>query len=180
MKGAIDEDKGWLCLSDIIGDLIHPSNETDSHDTISMKLQQRRALELEKWGYREGDPPEDLAVAEASAEAASGLERIVPLTSLAHRRFRTEVLEPMLTVIKVKGKTEAKNKGKRLLPAHGSQSRLMHAMQTLLESQDIEEQEKRRLAGEMAKMMKTVGTRTDHPLCRRLSNFAALSSTYSV
>ena len=67
MKGAIDEDRGWLCLSDIIDELIHPSNETDSLDTISMKLQQRRALELEKWGYREGDPPEDLAVAEASA-----------------------------------------------------------------------------------------------------------------
>ncbi|KAA1474324.1 hypothetical protein DENSPDRAFT_840903, partial [Dentipellis sp. KUC8613] len=50
-----------------------------------------------KWGWKEGDPGAVLAQAEVCAEAASGLDRgIVSVASLAHRRFRTEGLEPLL------------------------------------------------------------------------------------
>jgi hypothetical protein len=34
-------------------------------------------------------------MAEARAEAATPLDRIVPVLSIAHRRFRTQVFEPL-------------------------------------------------------------------------------------
>jgi len=149
--------------------------EKGSRKKITAKLREHRALELKKWGYTEGDPPEQLAQAEASAEAASGHDRIVPLTSLAHRRFRTEVLEPLLTVPKGEGKgkdrgSPAPEGGK---PA-GPKGRLARAVKELLESGVNDEQERKRLAKEMAGMLRMVGIRPDHPLRKRLDKYCAL------
>lgn len=54
--------------------------------------------------------PRENAAAEARAEAASPLDRIVPISSLAHRRFRTGALEPLLLYndsIRLKNKSKS-------------------------------------------------------------------------
>jgi len=139
VRRAVDEDKGWLRIGDIISAELAESlavspapapragagegrgrgrdgrddgpGSADAHRRIAEKMHERRAAELRRWGAPDGATTQQLAVAEACAEAASAPERVVPVLSLAYRRFRTEVLEPLLAVPKPKG--EGNNKKKK-------------------------------------------------------------------
>jgi hypothetical protein len=210
VKRAVDEDKGWLCIGDIIssereraeglatarsgvgGDERPDSDSVSPHEGITKKLRERRAAELRRWGAPDGGATaEQLALAEACAEAASAPECVVPVLSLAYRRFRTEVLEPLLAVPKPKGEgKKKKKKGTRgrggpvntmtavVVPvaeadkaALGPRGRLARSVKEFLESKGGDEEEKNRFACEMADMLMRVGVRQEHPLRRKLGKY---------
>lgn len=177
VKRAVDEDKGWLRLNDVLDVVAKMIKEGDVRDQISLKLRQRRAEELKRWGYDEGDSREALVQAEASAEAASEVDRVVPLSSLAYRRFRVELLDPLLAVPKGKGKKKRPKKppqvnGERPLP----KGRLARAVKWLLESED---EERRGLAEGLATALQMCGIRVDHPLRKKLDKFLVVSGPTS-
>lgn len=198
VRRAADEDRGWLRIGDIVSDVAEgahgPSSSPAealglglglgsavSHRKITEKMRERRTTELRRWGAPDGATAEQLAQAEACAEAASALDRVVPILSLAYRRFRTEVLEPLLVVPKAKGKGKKKGGGAgRATPvvpaattederaAGGPKGRLARAVKELLESRGGVEGERDKLASDTADMLMRTGIRPDHPLRRRL------------
>jgi hypothetical protein len=194
VRRAVDEDKGWLRISDVLSQIVEDGGggrdgiagvqrlgSTGSHWKITEKMRERRAAELRKWGAQDERTTEQLAQAEACAEAASVSGRVVPVLSLAYRRFRTEVLEPLLVVPKQRGEGKKKKKKGRdatatvVLAAEddkaiaiGPRGRLARAVKELLESKGGDEEEKKRLASVMAEMLMRTGVRGDHPLRRRL------------
>jgi hypothetical protein len=156
--------------------LLH-AEEDDTREKLSRRMRERRAEELKRWGYSEGGTPQEQAAAEAFAEAASLPDRVIPLISLAHRRFRTEVIDPLLAVPKVKGKAK-----KRKPPAgsggkaQGPKGRLARSIKALLESKEGDAEEKRRLVEGMAMCLQAVGIRIDHPLRIRMDKFLATTT----
>lgn len=177
VKRAVDEDKGWLRLADVFEAVAKTITEDDTREKIQKRMKERRTEELKRWGYYDGAPPEVLAQAEACAEAASSPDRVVPLSSLAHRRFRTEVVDPLLAIPKAKGKKKkppANGQGKLMGPKE-PKGRLARAVKELLEGENGDADEKRRLVGELAILLRTVGVRVDHPLRKKLEKFAAQS-----
>ncbi|KAJ6512164.1 hypothetical protein C8R47DRAFT_1207515 [Mycena vitilis] len=177
VKRSVDEDKGWLRLNDVLESVAKTITADDSREKISERLKEKRTDELKKWGYKGDGSGESMASAEACAEAASSPERIVSVSSLAHRRFRTEVFEPLLAVPVVKGK-KAKNKipkagAKGAAGAPLPKGRLARAVKELLESKGGDEEEKVRLARDLAAALRLVGVRPDHPLRKRLDKFLA-------
>ncbi|KAH7930603.1 hypothetical protein BV22DRAFT_60052 [Leucogyrophana mollusca] len=170
VKRAIDEDRGWLTLNDIFDAVAKSIEDGDTREKISKKLKERRTEELMKWGYEEGGTTEQLAQAELHAEAASPLDRVVPLSALALRRFRTEFMEPLLAVPKMKGKK--KRPGAAVLSSSGlPKGRLARAIRELLELQDLEVEERKRLAAELATALRAIGVRNGHPLRKKLDKF---------
>ncbi|KAF8665126.1 hypothetical protein AX16_000592 [Volvariella volvacea WC 439] len=174
VKRAIDEDRGWLRLTDILESIAKTISLEDSREKIAKKLKERKMEELKKWGYEEGGSSESMATAEACAEAASAPDRIVPVLSLAMRRLRTECIEPLLATPKVKGKP----KGKHKIPKNDSslpqpRSRLGRALKALQESDDIDELHRRDLIVDLAKTLRLVGVRPDHVLRKKLDRLAA-------
>ncbi|OBZ79871.1 hypothetical protein A0H81_00292 [Grifola frondosa] len=172
VKRAIDEDRGWLRLADVLDAVARTIREDDTRDKVQKRLRERRTEELKKWGFVEGDSPARVAQIEGYAEAASPPDRVVPLAALAYRRFRIDVVDPLLAVPKVKGK------GKKRRPPTADadkppmpRGRLARAVKELLESKGGDEEERRRLAGELAIMLRTVGIKVDHPLRKKLDKF---------
>src|SRR5258708_31961160 len=99
VRRAADEDRGWLRVSDIMSEVTEADRRLGSaisHRKITEKMRERRAAELRRWGTPDGATAEQRVRAEACAEAASAVDRVAPILSLAHRRLRTEVLEPLL------------------------------------------------------------------------------------
>ncbi|KAG6814432.1 hypothetical protein H0H92_007435 [Tricholoma furcatifolium] len=179
VKRAVDEDKGWLRINDVLESVSNIIPE-DAREKISRRLKEKRADELKKWGYKEGGSIELLAAAEASAEASSPPDRVVNILSLAHRRFRTEFFEPLLAVPKINGKSKAKHKIPKpptATSSPGPRGRLARAVKGLLESQDIDSERRIYLATSLANALRTVGIRTDHPLRKKLDKFVASSAT---
>ncbi|TFK57670.1 hypothetical protein OE88DRAFT_1671817 [Heliocybe sulcata] len=175
VKRAVDEDRGWLRLGDVLDAVAKTIVEGDSRQQIAQRLKERRTEELKKWGYEDGGPAELLAQAEAYAEAASAPDRVVPLLSLAYKRFRIDCIEPLLVIPKAKKKG---GKNKRPPPSNsggppGPKGRLARSVKELLESKDGDEDEKRRLANELAMCLRMCGVRADHPLRKRLDKFLA-------
>lgn len=204
VKRLVDEDKGWLRISDVIEEVAralqaevadavvgtgagagantNTNTGTDAetlHDTreqVQSRVRERRAEELTRWGWREGDSAEALARAEACAEAASTPDRVIPLSSLAIRQFRIEVIEPLLSYPGM-GKKK-KGKQKKTPPAEGERptlpkGRLARATKELLEGEGGLTDERRRLAGELAQLLLTVGVRGDHQLRKKLDKYLA-------
>ena len=172
VKRAVDEDRGWLRLADVLDAVAKTIREDDTREKVQKRLRERRTEELKKWGFREGDPPARVAQIEAYAEAASPPDRVVPLAAAAYRRFRTEVVDPLLAVPKIKGKGGKKKRP----PANGDKppmprGRLARAVKELLESKGGDEEERRRLASELAIALRTVGIKVDHPLRKKLDKF---------
>ena len=174
VKRAVDEDRGWLRVADVLDAVARTIREDDTREKVQRRLRERRAEELKKWGYMDGDPPARVAQIEAYAEAASPPDRVVPLTAVAYRRFRLEVIEPLLEpAVKKKGKG---GKKKKPPSANGDKppmprGRLARAVKELLESEGGDEEERRRLAGELAVALRTVGIKVDHPLRKKLDRF---------
>ncbi|GBE78538.1 predicted protein [Sparassis crispa] len=177
VKRAADEDRGWLRLSDVLDAVARTIQETDTREQIQQRLRERRTQELKKWGYEDGAGPAALAQAEAYAEAASPPDRVVSLSALAYRRFRIEVIDPLLTVPKIKGKGKKKKP-----PSHGDKppmprGRLARAVKELLESKGGDGEEKLRLSGELAICLRTVGVKVDHPLRKKLDKYIPRSDS---
>ncbi|KAJ6508914.1 hypothetical protein C8R45DRAFT_816118 [Mycena sanguinolenta] len=174
VKRAVDEDKGWLRLTDVLESVAKTITADDSREKISERLKEKRTDELKKWGYKVDGSGESMASAEACAEAASPPDRIVSVSSLAHRRFRTEVFDPLLAVPIVKGK-KTKNKipkaAGKSSPAPIPKGRLARAVKELLESKGGDEEERMRLIRDLAAGLRLVGVRPDHPLRKRLDKF---------
>jgi len=171
VKRAVDEDKGWLRLNDVLESVAKSITVNDTREKISKKLREKRMEELKKWGCEENGLSDRMAEAEACAEAASSLDRVVPILSLAHRRFRTEFIEPLLAVPKMKGNSKVKHripKAPNRTAPPGPKGRLARAVKELLESTDVNEDEQQQLVIALAKCLRTVGVRTDHPLRKRL------------
>ncbi|KAF8912900.1 hypothetical protein CPB84DRAFT_1833243 [Gymnopilus junonius] len=162
VKRAVDEDRGWLRVADVL-------------EAVAKK-------ELKKWGHEEGDSTEQAAFAESCAEAASSLDRIVPIASLAHRRFRTEFIEPLLASPKIKGQSKAKNKIPKppigLNPVR-PKGRLARAVHDLFESDTIEREERLFLASGLAKTLQIIGVRKNHMLRKKLDKFIAKILEYN-
>lgn len=175
VKRATDEGRGWLRSTNILESVARDITVNDTRERIRQRMREKKADELRKWGYEDGASAELMAQAEACAEAASPPDCIVMISSLALRRFRTEFFEPLLAVPKVRGKGKVKKR--RPLPSNGDKlgpkGRLARAVKELLESTGGDEQEKIRLATELANALRIVGVRTDHPLRKRLDKFVA-------
>jgi len=177
VKRAVDEDKGWLTVNDVLEHISKSSSGKDSRDKLSKKMKEKRFDELRKWGYHDGCSASSLASAEAAAEAATGLDRIVPLASLAHRRFRVEFVEPLLAIPK-SSKKKKKNKPTGAANGNGSSAppppkgRLARAVKELLESPDVSEESRTELASGLAELLRKVGVRPDHPLRKKLEKYA--------
>ncbi|KAI9445523.1 hypothetical protein H4582DRAFT_933193 [Lactarius indigo] len=174
VRRAADEDRGWLRIGDIVSEVAECRQgfglgSAVSHRKITEKMRERRAAELRRWGAPDGATAEQLARAEACAEAASALDRVVPILSLAYRHFRMEVLEPLLVVPKAKGK----KKGPTTEFAVGPKGRLARAVKELLESRGGDGRERDKLASDIADMLTCTGIRPDHPLRRRLKKYSA-------
>ncbi|KAF9016660.1 hypothetical protein BDZ89DRAFT_961716 [Hymenopellis radicata] len=174
VKRAVDEDKGWLSINDVLEHVAKTANVNDTREKLSNKFREKRIEELKKWGYVDNGSSQLMAQAESFAEAASDVSRIVPILSLAHRRFRADFIDPLLAVPKTKGK-KVKNKIPKSpsgsgLP--GPKGRLARAVKDLLESTERDVEERDKLAGELAVVLRTVGIRPDHPLRKKLDRFA--------
>lgn len=116
-----------------------PAGESNQR-TIAQIKTDSVILELKKWEYKDGDSREN-AVAEARAEAASPLGRIVPVSSLAHRRFRIEVLEPLLSYAKSNDSIRPRSKLKSPIAClpYRQKGRLAWAVQNFCDSSSISE-----------------------------------------
>ncbi|KAH9075733.1 hypothetical protein EDB83DRAFT_2504778 [Lactarius deliciosus] len=159
VRRAADEDRGWLRIGDIVAEVVESEAECRqggafSHRKIAEKMRERRAAELRRWGAPGSATAAQLARAEARAEAASALDRVVPILSLAYRRFRTEVLEPLLVVPRAKAKGKKKGLAEDEKAAVvGPKGRLARAVKELLESRGGDVGERDKLASEMADML---------------------------
>ncbi|KAJ7254364.1 hypothetical protein B0H12DRAFT_1233401 [Mycena haematopus] len=153
VKRAVDEDKGWLRLNDVLESVAKTITADDSREKISERLKEKRTDELKN---------------------CQSPDRIVSVSSLAHRRFRTEVFDPLLAVPVVKGK-KTKNKipkaAGKSIPAPIPKGRLARAVKELLESKGGDEEERVRLIRDLAAGLRLVGVRPDHPLRKRLDKF---------
>lgn len=167
-------DEGWLRLNDVLESVAKTITADDSREKISERLKEKRTDELKQWGYKPDGSGATIASAEACAEAASPPDRIVSVSSLAHRRFRTEVFEPLLAVPVVKG-TKAKNKkipkASKTTAVPLPKGRLARAVKELIESKGGDEEEKVGLIRDLAAALRLVGVRPDHPLRKRLDRF---------
>ncbi|CDO70939.1 hypothetical protein BN946_scf184829.g48 [Trametes cinnabarina] len=151
VKRAIDEDRGWLRLADVLDAVARTIREDDTREKVQKRLRDRRTEELQ-------NPP----------------DRVVPLTALAYRRFRIEVVDPLLSAPKLK--VSKGGKKKRPPPTNTDKpplprGRLARAVKELLESKGGDEEERARLAGELAIALRTVGIKVDHPLRKKLDKY---------
>jgi hypothetical protein len=148
VRRAVEEDRGWLRMEDAFEGPVPAMTTPLGRAQLLQRMQDFRADELRKWGYRDGGPPENVTAAEARAEAASAHDRIVPLLSLAYRRFRVDVVDPLLAVPKQKGsrKRGSALTGKAVAP----KSRLTRSVKALLESKAEDAEERRRVAASLA------------------------------
>ena len=177
VKRAVDEDRGWLALSDMLDTVSKSIQQGRTREQIAQRLKEKRVDELKKWGYEVGGPPEKLAAAELCAEAASSLDRVVPLEALALRRFRTEFVEPLLAAPKMKGKrrrpsASTTNGPKISLP----KSRLARALdESRVQGGDSECQRWRGFISDLAAMLRVVGVQHTHPMRKKLDKLLATS-----
>lgn len=174
VKRAVDEDKGWLTLGDMLDTVAKSIQDRGgvTREEILKKLKRKRMQEIKKWGYQDGGSPEQLALAELCAEAASPLDRVVTIEALALRRFRTEFVEPLLAAPKMKRRKRAGApsvaKPKMGLP----EGRLVRAVQKVLEVQGVDQVTRRGLASDLDEMLLAVGVHNTHSLRKKLKTLA--------
>ncbi|KAI6136982.1 hypothetical protein F5141DRAFT_1209263 [Pisolithus sp. B1] len=171
VKRAVDEDKGWLTLSDMFHAMVRSIQEGSGREEILEKLEKKRMQEIKKWGYRDGGSPQQLVQAELCAEAASPLDRVVTLEALALRRFRTEFVEPLLAAPRMK----KRRGGVRSVTKHQmnpTEGRLVRAVQSVLEVQGVDEVTRRGLASDLDEMLRAVGVHGTHSFRKKLKILA--------
>ena len=172
MKQAVNEDKGWLTLGDMLNTVAKSIQKGHTHEQITQRLKDRCLDELKKWGYEVGRLPEKLAEAELCAGAASSLDRVIPLEALALHWFRTKFVEPLLVALNMKGKRRS-----GALPANGPKmnlsGRLAHVVGELLDVQGGNSGQRHGLASDLAAMLHAVGVQQTHPIHKKLDKFLA-------
>ncbi|KAF5356158.1 hypothetical protein D9756_003982 [Leucocoprinus leucothites] len=173
VRRALDEEKGWINLSDALEIARQNRTSPDSTSgsdqrTIAQIKFDSKISELKKWGYKEGELKESAPAAEARAEAASSLDRIVPVLSLARRRFRIEVLEPLLVYPKYNNKARLKNRVKPPTgpPPYRSKGRLARGVQNYHDSYPISDS--RQVLSMLDLTLSTTGIRPETHLRKRL------------
>ncbi|KIJ45105.1 hypothetical protein M422DRAFT_29956 [Sphaerobolus stellatus SS14] len=171
VKRSVDEDKGWLRLTDVLESVAKAITAEDTREKISAKLREKRREELKRWGYVDGGSTELMAAAEACAEAASSLDRVVSVVSLGHRRWRIEVIDPLLAVPKGKGKK--KKPSASTTGDKGPRGRLARSVKDLIEGPYALEPNSIRLVESLANSLRICGIRMDHPLRKKLDKFLA-------
>ncbi|KAH7104183.1 hypothetical protein BKA62DRAFT_497118 [Auriculariales sp. MPI-PUGE-AT-0066] len=193
VKRAVDEDRGWMRLGDVVDVVANAAAalresaasvngaEISLRAKIAEQFRARRNEELRKWGYIDGGPADAAAKAEARAEAASSPDRIVPVSSLGMRRWRTEVLEPLLATnaaLKGKGKRRGGGPGKGGSSSADSnpipKSRLARAVRDWTGDTGptgLPDDERLRIARVVAESMADTGVKFDHPLRKKLAKF---------
>lgn len=167
----MDEDKGWLRLADVLEAVSKTISPDDTREKISAKLRERRREELKRWGYVDGGSADMMVSAEASAEAASPLDRIVPVVSLGHRRWRTEVIEPLLAVPKAKGKKKKANASMSSAGDKVPKGRLARAVKEIIEGPYAYEPHSIEMLESLSASFRLCGIRTDHPLRKKIDKF---------
>ncbi|KAH8834941.1 hypothetical protein DL96DRAFT_1665965 [Flagelloscypha sp. PMI_526] len=177
VKRAVDDDRGWLRLNEVLQNVAKSITSEDTREKISKKLKEKKTEELRVWGYVDGGTPESMAAAEAAAEAGSDPDRIVPLNTLALRRFRLDTIGPLLAIPKSKkAKQKAKQKAAAAV-ANGAppppKGRLARAVKHLLESDEIEETDRRRMAIALAELLRKCGVPMNHVLRKKLDKYIA-------
>lgn len=143
----MDEGRGWSRQRNIPG----PGAKSTKKGALDEVPEGGKVLELKKWGYRHGGA--SVAPAEACAEAASLPDCVVPISSLAIRRFRTEFVEPLLAV----PMTEEEFRGGS---SKGRLARAVELQEGFEEGLD--------LAIELANSLRAMGVPPDHPLRKQL------------
>ena len=171
VKRAVDQDKGWLRVVDVSDLVVQSLQDNDAWDVIQKRMKENRVEELKKWSWYEGAPSEVLERAEACAEVASSLDRIVPLLSMALRRFRTEVIIPLLAVPPHEKGSRKKKKPSVNGDKTAPKGQLARAVKDLLEGVSYDSDEREKIAGELAVMLRTVGIRADQPLRKKLDKY---------
>ncbi|KAJ3576281.1 hypothetical protein NP233_g523 [Leucocoprinus birnbaumii] len=170
VRRAVEEEKGWMNLTEALTIARQNLSKTRGPDkrTIAQIKIDSRNLELERWGYKDGDSNEIAAEAEARAESASALDRIVPVLSLAHRRFRIEVLEPLLVYPKSNDKSRPKNRIKQPTgpPPYRPKGRLARAVQNYYDTSPIADV--RPILSALDHALSTTGIRPETHLRKRL------------
>ena len=159
VKRVIDDDRGWLTLSDMLDTVDKSIQKGYTPEQIAQRLKKKRTDELKRWGYEVGGPPEKLAEAELCAQAASSLDCVVPLEALALRRFRTEFVEPLLAVPKVKSS--------RRRPGASTTNRSRNNFLRCRLARILEEPQRgseRKQWRDLATMLRTVGVQHTHPM----------------
>lgn len=178
VKRAVEEDRGWMTLNDALArcQISRPASNKaygpDERPVSQIKLD-AKLLEMKKWGYKDGDSKDLAAMAEACAEAASPLDRIVPVLSLAHRRFRTEVFEALLISPKSSDTSRTRNRIKPPLgpPPYRPKGRLARAVQNYNDSTPISES--RLVLSALNLALSMTGVRQECHLRKRLHQLLA-------
>ncbi|ETW86058.1 hypothetical protein HETIRDRAFT_415027 [Heterobasidion irregulare TC 32-1] len=152
IQREVNEGRGWFVVMKI----------RVSQDTRKAAMR----ADLKRWGYEEGASSEEMGEAIASAEAGSRPGCIVPIKSLAHRQFRIQVVEPLLST------SEASVDGV-VDTAEGSPlGRALEAWSKKLEGSAPKEERERaqQLITSIGHMLKMVGFPPDHPLRVRIKS----------
>jgi len=182
VKRAQDEDRGWLRIVDILDGKLAKSLASEGQLTrnrLMEVLKERRLKELEGWGYDPNEGEESATSAEICAEAASPADRIVHISAMGFRRWRIELVEPLLAVPKV-GVKPAGLGGSSKTHSHVKRppalmSRLSRAIQEVLDSGHLYGQERRELLGKLDNSLRMSGLRRDHSVRKKL--FRAFTET---
>ncbi|KAF4622448.1 hypothetical protein D9613_009596 [Agrocybe pediades] len=175
VRREVDEGRGWFQPTVDMGmtpdELDHPTFKN------SKKYRKKKLEELRKWGYKDGDSSEQIATFEKYAEAASPLNRAVPVASMAHRRFRTELIEPLLEaphVVSPSTNPESNIENATSDDAGQTKGRLFSAVEELLAGENLDQGERIRLATGLANMLKVIGLEEDYVLRKKLDDYIYL------
>ena len=90
------------------------------------------------------------------------------MTSLVHRRFRVEVIGPLLAVPKAGKDKKKKSNGDKSPHPKGC---LARAAKELLDREDLDVEKKRWVATELSLVLRTVEIKVDHPFRRKLEKW---------
>lgn len=183
VKRAQDEDRGWLRMADVLDGKLAKSLAIDGRLTrnkIMEVLKERRLKELEEWGYVPEKGDESANMAETCAEAASPPDRVVHIASMGFRRWRIEMVEPLLAVPKVgmkpnKGGGSSKaGSGIKRPPA--LMSRLSRAIQEILDTGMLTDEERRDLLLRVDDSLRLSGLRGDNQVRKKLHRSLSASA----
>ena len=170
---AINQDRGWLTLGDMLDTVTKSIEKGLTPGQIAQRLVEKRMDELKRWGYKVDGPPEKLAEAELCAEAASSLDRIVPLQALALRRFRTEFIESLLAAPKTKRNRRRHGASTTNGPKDNlTRCRLARALEESPRTHSGDSERKQWY--DLATMLRTVGVQRTHPMRKKLDKFLTL------
>ncbi|KAF4622070.1 hypothetical protein D9613_009587 [Agrocybe pediades] len=182
IKGEVDAGKGWFRPTKNMG--LTWKELKDDKFKKSEKFQKLKRQELTQWGYEDGDSTQRVATLEEYAEAGSPVNCTVPVKSMALRRFRTELIAPLLLRVNAPNVSSAadpeshvdnmqKARGARNFIRRG-QSVLFNAVGGMLRSKNLDQEEKIRLAGELVNLLKVIGFRKNYALRRKLNDYLSL------